>query len=96
MRLHTQLEAYQDCVNFYLADERGEKRFLGQPVVMAEQEPNIYVEPTFRLSSGEAQELFERLWSQGFRSVHDKGGAKELDAARKEHIADLRKAAKLA
>lgn len=58
-------------------------------------EDGLPCEPAFRLSMEAAQEFFEMMWAQGFRSKHDRGGADKLDAARTEHIADLRKAAKL-
>lgn len=51
------------------------------------------VDPTATVSVESAQELFEQLWSQGFRSVHDRGNSDKLDAARKEHIDDLRSVA---
>lgn len=40
--------------------------------------------PAFTLNMGAAQELFEQMWSQGFRSVHDKGSSDKLDTARPE------------
>ena len=52
-----------------------------------EEQKRRFVAPTLR---------GEMLWAQGFRSKHDRGGADKLDAARVEHLADLRKAAKLA
>ena len=95
MKLHAQTSFYQQAVEFWLHDERGERRFIGTSITMEDRTDGIVVEPTFRLPLNDAQELFEQLWKQGFRSAHDKGNSEALDAARKEHIADLRKAAKL-
>jgi hypothetical protein len=97
MKLHPSTEVYQGRVNFYLVEERhGEKRSFGKPVTMETPEmEGLLMEPTFSLPLDEAQELFEKLWAQGFRSKHDRGNSEALDAARREHIGDLRKAAKL-
>jgi hypothetical protein len=96
LKLHPQLETYQDAVKFFLVDDHGGKRAVALPVTMEAGKEGALIEPAFALSTGETQELFEKLWAQGFRSKHDKGNAEALDAARLEHIADLRKAAKLA
>lgn len=95
-RLAAQTVFYSDQVEFYLADYRHGKAAYAEPVVFAEPERDGFCcPPTFRLPMESAQDFFEQLWSQGFRSKHDKGGTDRLDAARKEHIDDLRKAAKL-
>jgi hypothetical protein len=98
LKAHTQVEFVQDAVSFWLVEERnGERRAFGLPVTMQVPETEgLFHEPTFRLPTAAAQELFEQMWKQGFRSKHDKGNAEALDAARREHIGDLRKAAKLA
>lgn len=91
------MELYQDRVSFYLIDERfGDKKSFGKRVTMETVEDGLLVEPTLSIPITAAQELFEALWAQGFRSKHDKGNSEALDAARREHIGDLRKAAKLA
>lgn len=96
MKLHPQLNIYNDSLDFWLVDERDGKRRIALPVTFDEGERDgLLVEPTFCISMSDGQELFERLWGQGFRSKHDKGNAESLDAARREHIGDLRKAAKL-
>jgi hypothetical protein len=96
IRAHTNIEFIQDAVSFWLVDEsNGERRAFAAPVQMkAREQENLMVEPTFRLQTAAAQEMFEQLWAQGFRSKHDKGNAEALDAARREHIGDLRKAAR--
>lgn len=94
-RLAAQVAHYGDSVEFYLADYRDGERALAEPVTFTKVADGLPTPPAFRLSMEAAQEFFEQLWSQGFRSKHDRGGADRLDAARAEHIADLRKAAKL-
>jgi hypothetical protein len=94
-QLHPQYDIQNDSISFWLASYDGEKRFVGEPVVMSETKGEYRAEPTFRMSPEEAKALFETLWAQGYRSIHDRGGTDRLDAARQEHIADLRKAAKL-
>ncbi len=98
LKIHAQTSFYANAVEFWLVEQiAGEKRAFGKPIVMEVQErEGLLVEPTFRIPLDNAQELFEQLWKQGFRSAHDKGNAEALDAARREHIGDLRKAAKLA
>lgn len=94
-RLAAQVVHYGDSVEFYLADYRDGRRADAAPVIFEEGKEGLSGAPAFRLSVEATQEFFEMLWSQGFRSKHDRGGADKLDAARTEHIADLRKAAKL-
>lgn len=96
MKLHPQLNIYNNSLDFWLVDERADKRCVGKNVVMDEGERDgLLIEPTFRIPNADGQELFERLWALGFRSKHDKGNSEALDTARREHIGDLRKAAKL-
>lgn len=95
-RMGAQVVFYGDQVEIYAADYRDGKAAYGKPVVFEQGPDGLPCEPILRLPMESAQEFFEQLWSQGFRSKHDRGGADKLDAARSEHIADLRKAAKLA
>jgi hypothetical protein len=95
-RMAAQVSFISDSVDFYLADFSTGKRFDAKPAEFGEVPEGSLGVPTFRLPMDKAQEFFEQLWAQGFRSKHDRGGADRLDAARSEHIADLRKAAKLA
>lgn len=95
-RMAASVEHYGDRVAFYLADYVSDGKRRMASIDYIEKEGGLYCEPSFSLSMETAQELFEMMWSQGFRSKHDRGGADRLDAARAEHIADLRKAAKLA
>ena len=95
-RLGAQVVYYGDQVEIYAIDHRDGKTAYGKPIVFEVGPEGMLCEPILRLPMDAAQEFFEQLWAQGFRSKHDKGSAKELDAARTEHIADLRKAAKLA
>jgi hypothetical protein len=94
-RLAAQVSYYGQQVDFYLADYRGGKHTLAKKIVFEKTDEAVTTEPSFRLEIEVAQELFEQLWAQGFRSKHDQGNADKLDAARQEHLADLRKAAKL-
>jgi hypothetical protein len=96
IQLNPQVDAYNDGVSFYVGELREDGRYIGQPVVMVPAGTGQYCDPTFRLRYEQAQELFEKMWAQGFRSKHDRGASDRLDAARQEHITDLRKAAKLA
>lgn len=82
-RAHASVSWPMQAVHFYV-------RLPQNPTV-----PGEYIEPTFSLSMDAAQAFFEELWAQGFRSKHDRGSSDRLDEARKEHIDDLRKAAKL-
>jgi hypothetical protein len=95
-RLGAQVVFYGDQVEIYAARYRDGKTFYGKSIVFEEGQEGLPFEPILRLPMSAAQEFFEQLWAQGFRSKHDRGGADKLDAARSEHIADLRKAAKLA
>lgn len=96
MKLHAQTSFYANAVEFWLVDQFGDKQSFGESVTMKVADmPGGLHNPTFKIPLDSAQELFEQLWKQGFRSAHDKGNAAALDAARTEHIADLRKAAKL-
>ena len=94
-RLHAQTSFYANRVEFWLLDYDRGKRAVAKDIVFEEVEPGMPISPSFSLELDIAQEFFEELWRQGFRSAHDKGSAEALDVARKEHIADLRKAAKL-
>ena len=96
-RLAAQTVHYGHRVDFYLADhdQTGRRMYAKEIAFEAPEHVGMLLPPSFSLHVDAAQELFEMLWAQGFRSPHDKGGAKELDAARREHIADLRRAAKL-
>lgn len=98
IRISPQSNFFAGTIDFWLVEEsgfHGEKRSIGQPVVMQSADGLLAPEPTFKLEQSAAEELFERLWALGFRSRHDKGNADKLDQARQEHLADLRKAAKL-
>jgi hypothetical protein len=93
-RLAAQTVFYSDQVEFYLVEFRYGKR-ADASVTFEEVPDGNLAAPTFRLTMEAAQEFFEQLWAQGFRSMHDRGSSDRLDAARAEHIADLRRAAKL-
>lgn len=101
VKLVPEVQAFSRKVAFWLVDygQRGECFAFGESVVMHRSDGDEYAvhapPPTFSLPVDTVQELFEQLWAQGFRSVHDTGGAEKLDAARREHIVDLRRAAKL-
>lgn len=94
-RLATETSFYSNQVNFYLAEYRMGKPHVAKVEYAEESNPGLPYGPSFSLPMETAQEFFEMLWSQGFRSKHDRGSADRLDAARAEHIADLRRAAKL-
>jgi hypothetical protein len=90
-----QVGYYSSSVDFWLADYRDGRRFIAQNIAFEATDDGLLIEPSLRVPLDAAQEMFEQLWSQGFRSKHDRGGADRLDAARTEHIEDLRRAAKL-
>lgn len=96
-RLHAQTSFYGQSADFYLTDydRQGNRLIAGKVEFEPFPEGSIAVAPSFTLSLDLAQEFFEEMWAQGFRSKHDRGNADKLDAARVEHLADLRKAAKL-
>lgn len=95
-RLAAQTSFYGQRVDFYLADhDRTGNRLIASKIEFKLMADGAYVEPSFSLSMDMAQELFQQLWAQGFRSPHDRGSSETLDAARREHIDDLRRAAKL-
>lgn len=95
-RMAASVEHYGDRVAFYLQEQGldGKRRIAA--IEYSELGEGLPCDPSFALPMESAQELFEMMWSQGFRSKHDRGGSDRLDAARAEHIADLRRAAKLA
>lgn len=94
-RLDAQAAFYGHRVDFYLTDfDNDGKRRLSK-IEFEPFDEGLLVAPSFSIDLDVAQEFFEQLWAQGFRSKNDLGNAPALDAARKEHIADLRKAAKL-
>jgi len=96
-RLAAQTTFYRNQVDFWLADyDMGGKQRIATSVIFEDLPEGMAANSAFSLSLDVTQELFEQLWAQGFRPKHGAGGTVELDAARKEHIADLRKAAKLA
>jgi hypothetical protein len=68
---------------------------IADKIEFADAENGASVPPSFSLHMDAAQEMFEQMWAQGFRAKHDKGNAEALDTARREHIADLRVAAKI-
>ena len=89
------------AVMFYVAKEdrftrlRDREHLTEEGVNDVRPRPGEVLPPSFMAEMEAVQVLFEQLWAQGFRSKHDNGNADKLDAARKEHIEDLRKAAKL-
>lgn len=99
--LRAHVDPIAHAVNFYVAQEVRYTRLADRQVLTEEgiidyqPKPGEVLEPSFRADMDAVQGLFEQLWAQGFRSKHDNGNADKLDAARKEHIEDLRKAAKL-
>jgi hypothetical protein len=96
-RLAAQTSFYANRVDFYLADhDQQGKRMIADKIEFGAADDGVLLAPSFSLPMEAAQEFFEQMWAQGFRSAHDRGGADKLDAARVEHLADLRKAAKLA
>ena len=95
------LDPMAQAVNLYVAKEDRFTRLKDREQLTEEGVKDVrprageVLQPSFTVTVEAAQALFEQLWAQGFRSVHDNGHADKLDAARKEHIEDLRKAAKL-
>jgi hypothetical protein len=95
------LEPMAQAVRFYIAKETRFTQLADRQQLTEEGVKDVTIrrgealEPSFSATIEAVQELFESLWAQGFRSVHDKGNSDKLDAARREHIDDLRKAAKL-
>ncbi len=49
-----------------------------------------HVKPSFTLGSNEVQELFNRLWQQGFRPKDGTGNGGHVEAL-KYHLEDMRK-----
>lgn len=95
-KIAAQATFYNDQVDFWIFDWRdGRKRVVARNIEYEEFPEGGPTPPSVSIPFDAAQELFEQLWAQGFRSKHDKGNAAALDAARQEHIGDLRRAAKL-
>lgn len=96
------VDPISDTVSFYVARETRYTKLADRQVLtesgVVDYTPRVgtALEPSFRVERPAAQALFEELWAQGFRSKHDNGHADKVDAARREHIADLRKVAKVA
>jgi hypothetical protein len=71
--------------------KKGDKQFIGEPVVMRELPPNAYVdEPTARMSRTVMQGLFNELWRLGFRPADGTGNSGHVEAL-KYHLEDMRK-----
>jgi hypothetical protein len=94
-RIAAQTVHYGMRVDFYLRGRGGGQKETRGTLNFVERTDGELEEPAFSVDLDAAQEMFEQLWSQGFRSKHDRGNSDKLDAARIDHIADLRKAAKL-
>lgn len=99
--LRAHVDPMAQAVRFYVARETRFTQLADRQVLTEEGVKDVQprrgeaLAPSFSVDMSAAQELFELLWSQGFRSKHDNGNADKLDAARQEHLADLRKVAKL-
>jgi hypothetical protein len=96
--VHVEGRDYGKRWDFFVLKDTDDARALAQPVVFEDLpvEAGMYAgpgDPTFSLFGEDAQSFFEAMWRAGFRSKHDRGSIDTLDAARKEHIADLRRAA---
>lgn len=99
--LRAHLDPMAQAVRFYVARETRFTQLADRQHLTEEGVKDVTIrrgealEPSFTVDIDAVQALFESLWAQGFRSVHDRGNADKLDAARLEHLADLRKVAKL-
>ena len=92
-----QRRPWMQDVAFYILNRHHERGTSVGVVEFRPHTPGEEATPTLSVDEEAVQALFEELWSLGFRSARDKGSNPEaLDEARRDHIADLRKAAKLA
>lgn len=95
---HAQVDFLRQGVRLLLASTIKTPAAYSRMVVteegLADHTPGMAIDGLV-LETEAAQQLFEEMWAQGFRSVHDRDAGDRVDAARREHIEDLRKAAKL-
>jgi len=62
---------------------------IGQKLTMVKHEEGHFADPTMQLSSHEAQQLMDELWTCGLRPSEGTGSAGQ-SAAQQKHIDDLR------
>lgn len=93
--LHASISFPQQAVHFYVGRRDEDKREILSAEGWKSYTPGFEADPSFTVSMEAAQVLFEELWAQGLRSSRDRGSSDRLDQARQEHLADLRKVAKL-
>lgn len=77
---------------------QGVELYIGSPdrklhvkeIQMEEVEPNLMVEPSFRMETEVAQTLMDDLWNCGLRPTEGSGSAGSLRATER-HLEDMRK-----
>lgn len=94
-RIGVTRDAFQAGARVYVVEKVDGKRYVGR-LIMEEVEEGSSPPPTFFLDDDEMGSFAEELAASGYRQKDAVlGSPKALDEARREHIADLRKAAKL-
>lgn len=93
MKVKVQKNSWSPNVNILLTEKpvSGKGFNYATSVIMAHvEEYGAVIEPTFRMSYEEAQELMDDLWTCGLRPSEGSGSAGAL-AATQKHLEDMRK-----
>jgi len=80
---------WRDSVDIVLFEQRGEKTYIGKPVVMEQFDGVMETDPTIRIPLENAQLLIDELWRVGLRPTEGTGSAGALRAVEK-HLHDMR------
>lgn len=90
LRAYRQDGPFSDGIEFIYCDASGQKQGVGQPIVISETQQGARVTPTFSLPDDQVQELFNQLWSLGFRPKDGTGNSGHIEALN-HHLQDMRK-----
>lgn len=90
MKFYARKEPWKLSISLYLAQKRGERIAVAQPVQFVETDPYITGLPMLELDVKEAQRLMDELWDCGLRPSEGSGSAGAL-AATQRHLDDMRR-----
>ena len=85
---------YRQSVDFLLIQSRGHDDIVGQPTefMMVQADEGMVMQPTFSVTSYEAQDMMNGLWQAGFRPRDGSGAVAHVEATQ-AHLSDMRKIA---
>jgi hypothetical protein len=91
LRVGAQREVYSGSIALYVFanDRDGRRAFAKEVTLEVLPEGAMFVEPTFRMATNEAQMLMDELWNCGLRPTEGTGSAGSL-AATQKHLEDMR------